>query len=132
MIGLDTNVLIRYLVQDDPIQSPKATRLIERELSEGNPGFITAVTMTEVAWVLDRVYSLPARELATRIERILQADVFVVAHEQQVFGAMVALSEGAGDFADALVGLLGERAGCAITMTFDRKAARLRQFALLA
>jgi predicted nucleic-acid-binding protein len=55
MIGLDTNVLVRYLTQDDPIQSPKATAIIERHLTEQNPGFVSVVAMVETAWVLDRV-----------------------------------------------------------------------------
>src|SRR5262249_15163786 len=58
MIGLDTNILVRYLAQDDPIQSPQATEIIERRLSEGNPGFISIVAMAETVWVLDRAYGL--------------------------------------------------------------------------
>jgi predicted nucleic-acid-binding protein len=131
VIGLDTNVLIRYLTQDDPVQSPKATRVIERELTENNPGFISTVTIAEIAWVLEGVYSLSAAGIAAHIERILQVDVFVVEHEQQVFGAMTMLADGIGSFADALIGLLGERAGCSVTKTFDRKASRLPGFALV-
>ena len=128
MIGLDTTVLVRYLAQDDPVQSPKATELIERRLSEENPGFVSIVTMVETAWILDRAYGLADDEIAAAIERTLQADVLVVEDEQVVFGAMVALKEGHGSFADALIGGLGRRAGCTHTLTFDQKASRLPGF----
>lgn len=131
MIGLDTNVLVRYLVQDDPIQSRRATELIERQLTESDPGFISIVAMTETAWVLERAYGLDASEIAAAIERTLQADVLVVEDEQQVFAAMTALRDGRGSFADALIGAFGERAGCSSTATLDRKALRLAGFALL-
>jgi predicted nucleic-acid-binding protein len=58
MIGLDTNIIVRYFAQDDPVQSRKATELIERRLTEDQPGFISHVTMVETVWVLDRIYSL--------------------------------------------------------------------------
>ena len=64
MIGLDTNILVRYLAQDDPVQSPKATELIERQLTEENPGFLSVVAMVETAWILDRAYRLAADEIA--------------------------------------------------------------------
>ena len=130
MIGLDTNVLVRYLAQDDPIQSPKATQIMERRLSEDNPGFISLVTMAETVWVLDRAYGLSGEEIASAIERILQADTLFVQNEQEVFTAMVALKAGEGSFADALIAALGKWAGCNATLTFDRKAARLNGFAL--
>ena len=60
MIGFDTNVIVRYLTQDDPVQSPKATELIERGLTEEEPGFVSVVTMAETAWVLERVYGRTA------------------------------------------------------------------------
>ena len=62
MIGLDTNILVRYLTQDDPIQSPKAREIIERRLTEENPGFVSIVAMVETVWVLDRAYKLAAHE----------------------------------------------------------------------
>jgi predicted nucleic-acid-binding protein len=131
VIGLDTNILVRYLAQDDPVQSPKATELIERGLTEELPGFITVVAMVETVWVLDRAYGLADSEIATAIERTLQADVLVVENEQEVFAAMIALKEGHGSFADALIGELGARAGCARTLSFDQKAARLAGFELV-
>jgi predicted nucleic-acid-binding protein len=131
MIGLDTNILVRYLGQDDPVQSPKATEIIERRLSGENPGFISIVAMVGTVWVLDRAYGLSNHEIAAVVERTLQADVLVVENEQEVFTAMIALKEGRGSFADALIGALGARAGCVATLTFDRKAMRLPGFELL-
>ena len=131
MNGLDTNILIRYLTQDDPIQSPKATEIIERRLTPESPGFISLVTMAETVWVLGSVYALPDREIANTVERILQADTLLVQNEQQVFTAMVALRQGWGAFADALIAAVGLWVGCDSTLTFDKKALRLAGFELL-
>ncbi|HVM94494.1 MAG TPA: type II toxin-antitoxin system VapC family toxin [Terriglobales bacterium] len=128
MIGLDTNILVRYLTGDDPIQSAKAREVFEQRLSARNPGFVSVVAMVETVWVLDRAYGFAAQEIAAAIERMLQIEVLVIENEQEVFGAMVALKEGLGSFADALIGELGARAGCSGTLTFDRRAARLRGF----
>ena len=130
MIGLDTNILVRYLAQDDPIQSPLATEIIEFRLSGENPGFISIVAMVETVWVLDRAYGLADDEIAAALERMLQADTLVVENEQEVFTATMALKEGSGSFADALIGALGARAGCAHTLTFDKAALRLPGFEL--
>jgi predicted nucleic-acid-binding protein len=130
MIGLDTNILVRYLAQDDPVQSPKAADIMERRLTEAGPGYISVVAIVETAWVLDRVYGLSDHEIAAAIERILQTDVLLIENEQQVFAATVALKEGSGSFADALIAALGARAGCACTLTFDRKALRIPGFEL--
>jgi predicted nucleic-acid-binding protein len=130
VIGLDSNILIRYLTQDDPTQSAKATEIIERRLTEENAGFVSIVAMAEIVWVLDRAYGLTARQIARTIERMLQADVLVVENEQEVFTAMIALKQGRGSFADALIAEIGTRAGCGHTLTFDRKALRLSGFRL--
>jgi len=130
MIGLDTNILVRYIAQDDPVQSPIATNIVERCLTLHNPGFISIVAVVETVWVLDRAYRLPAPTIVAAIERILQTETFVVENEQQVFTAMIALKHGFGSFADALIAALGARAGCARTLTFDRKALSLPSFAL--
>jgi predicted nucleic-acid-binding protein len=129
MIGLDTNILVRYLAQDDPIQSPIAEEIIER-LTEANPGFVSVVAMVEMAWVLERSYGLERHEIVGAIELMLQADALVIECEQAVFTAMIFLKNGRGSFADALIGALGSRAGCSRTLTFDRKASRLPDFVL--
>jgi predicted nucleic-acid-binding protein len=125
MIGLDTNILVRYFAQDDPDQSRTATEIVEQRLTEQNPGFISTVVMAETVWVLDRAYHLADAAIATVIERILQAEVFAVEDEQQVFTAMIAFRDGLGSFADALIAALADKAGCLVTLTFDRRALRL-------
>ena len=130
MIGLDTNILVRYLAQDDPVQSPIATNIMEFRLTEANPGFISVVAMVETVWVLDRAYGLADREIAVALERMLQADTLVIENEQQVFTATMALKEGRGSFADALIAALGDRAGCTHTLTFDKASSKLPGFEL--
>ena len=98
MIGLDTNVLVRYLTQDDPVQSAKATEILERRLTPKIPGFVSVVAMVETVWVLDRAYGLTAQEIATTVERLLQVEVLAIENEQEVFTAMVALKQGRGSF----------------------------------
>jgi predicted nucleic-acid-binding protein len=131
MTGLDTNVLVRYFAQDDPVQSRKATEIIERRFTEEDPGFISLVTMVETVWVLDGVYTLSDQEIVTVVEQMLQANTLVIQNEQEVFTAAMALKTGRGSFADALIGALGEWAGCTSTLTFDKKAGQLGGFALL-
>ena len=131
MIGLDTNVLVRYLSQDDPVQSAKATEILERRLTPQIPGFVSIVAMVETVWVLDRAYGLTAQEIATAVEHLLQVEVLAIENEQEVFTAMVALRQGRGSFADALIAELGARAGCTRTLTLDQKALRLRSFELV-
>lgn len=130
MIGLDTNILVRYLTQDDPVESQRATELIEHRLTQKNPGFISIVAMVEIVWVLDRAYGFSNQEIAAAVERMLQIDVLVVENEQEVFAAMIAVKKSQGSFADVVISALGTRAGCSRTLTFDRKAARLSGFEL--
>ena len=130
LIGLDTNILVRYLTQDDPIQSAKAREIVERRLTEEKPGFVSIVAMVETVWVLERAYRLTPHEIVGAIERMLQTDVLVVENEQEVFTAMIALKDGQGSFADAMIAALGARMGCSCTLTFDRRALRLPGFEL--
>jgi predicted nucleic-acid-binding protein len=84
--------------------------------------------MVETVWVLDRAYGLTGQEIATAVERLVQVEVLAIENEQEVFTAMVALKQGRGSFADALIAELGARAGCTRTLTFDQKALRLPSF----
>jgi predicted nucleic-acid-binding protein len=86
--------------------------------------------MVETVWVLDRAYGLGSDEISAAIERTLQIDALVVEKEQEVFTAMIALKQGKGSFADAIILALGARAGCSYTLTFDQKASRLSGFRL--
>jgi predicted nucleic-acid-binding protein len=128
MTGLDANILVRYFAQDDAIQSRVATEVIEDRLTEADPGFVSLVAIAETAWVLRRSYRLSDLEIASAIEYTLESDVLVVQSKQEVADAMLALKEGRGSFADALVGALNATAGCSRTLTFDLKALRLPGF----
>lgn len=128
MIGLDTNVLVRYLAQDDPIQSATAVRFIEHRLTEDEPGFISVVALVETVWVLQRRYRLGALDVAQIVQGLLEAPVVVVESATEVFLALTAAQEGRGSFSDVLIAALGAKAGCSTTVTFDRKAARLPGF----
>ncbi len=128
MSGLDTNVLVRYLAQDDPIQSAKANEIMERRLSVARPGFISVVTMVETVWVLERAYDLGKHAIVAALERMLQTDVLVIENEQEVFNAMIALKERRGSFSDAVIAALGAKAGGSYTLTFDQKALRISGF----
>ncbi|MGA3370197.1 MAG: type II toxin-antitoxin system VapC family toxin [Terracidiphilus sp.] len=131
MIGLDTNVLLRYLAQDDPTHSPRATEIVERRLTEEEPGFVSLVSILEVAWVLKSLFKRTRQEIANDIEMLLAADTLEVQNEQEVYYAVVSLRNGIGSFEDALIGALGDWRGCSATLTFDEDAAkRLRGFQL--
>jgi predicted nucleic-acid-binding protein len=130
MIGLDTNILVRYLTQDDPVQSKKATEIMERRLSLQEPGFVSVVAIVETVWVLERAYGFSREEIAGAVERMLQTDELVLENEFEVFTAMVAVKEERGSFADGLIAALGVKAGCLRTLTFDKKALRIAGFEL--
>jgi predicted nucleic-acid-binding protein len=110
--------------QDDPVQSAKATEILERRLTPKNPGFVSVVAMVETVWALDRAYDLTPQKIAAAVERMLQVEVLAIESEQKVFTAMVALKQGHGSFPDTLIAELGTRVGCRLTLTFDQKAAR--------
>jgi predicted nucleic-acid-binding protein len=132
MIGFDTNVLLRYLTQDDPVQSPRATDIIERRLTEEEPGFVSLVYILEIAWVLGSLYKRSREDIANHIEMILAADTLEVQNEQEVYQAVIALRSGSGSFEDALIGALGAWRGCSAILTFDQNAAkRLNGFQLI-
>jgi predicted nucleic-acid-binding protein len=129
MTGLDTNILVRFITRDDGAQSRKADEIFAG-LTEEEPGFVSVVAISELAWALERTYEYSNVEIAAAIERMLQIEVLQIEREQQVLMATVALKRGRGAFADALIGELGSRAGCGRTLTFDRKASRLPGFVL--
>ncbi len=132
MIALDTNVVLRYLVQDDPTQSRKATEIIERRLTRQDPGFVSLVCTLEIVWVLGSLYKRSPWEISDHLEMILAADTIQVQNEQEVYQGVIALRNGTGTFEDALIGGLGVWWGCSATLTFDQNAAkRLNGFQLI-
>jgi predicted nucleic-acid-binding protein len=128
MIGLDTNLLVRYITQDDPVQSPIASEVFERRLSGANPGFVSVVATAELVWVLGRAYHFSAAEVASAVERLLAVEVLEVQNAPAVFTAMLAIRDGIGSFSDVLIAELGAEVGCEQTLTFDRKALRIAGF----
>ena len=130
MIGLDTNVLVRYIMQDDARQAAKATTLIE-SLSAAVPGFITLVSIVELVWVLSSCYDLNRSQIAKSLEVILRSRQLVVDQAEHVVRALRTFREGSADFADCLIERMAARAGCARTMTFDSAAAKTAGMTLI-
>ena len=123
MIGLDTNVLVRYIMQDDPRQSAKATRLIE-SLEADRPGFIGMVSIVELAWVLTSCYDLTNDQVRQALDLLLRTRQIVVDRADQVLRALKVFETGKAGFADCLIERAAAAAGCETTMTFDVSAAR--------
>ena len=130
MIGLDTNVLVRFLTFDDPKQSSRAAQIIEHELSEDAPGFVSVVVLTELSWVLASRYGRGRAAIAETMRGLLRLDCLQFEHPRAVATAVAAAAESNADFADALIGAIAAEAGCERTLTFDRRAARLSGFVL--
>ena len=132
MVGLDTNVLVRYLAQDDPKQSAVATRFIEGALTPENPGFVSTVTLCELAWVLADCYAADRKRVREIIESLLGTKQLVIEQTELVWKALRAWEGVPADFSDALIGQLAIFQGAEKTVTFDRSAAKLSGFELLA
>ena len=124
MIGLDTNVLVRYIMQDDLQQARKVNRLIE-SLTLQEPGFVPIVALLELYWVLVKPYELSRVQAAQAIDMLLRSKEIVLDRAEQVAQALRLYESSTADFADCLIERLSVSAGCERTMTFDTKAAKL-------
>lgn len=122
MIGLDTNVLVRYLAQDDAKQSAKATILIE-SLTHSQPGYLSHVVLIELVWVLQRCYGASREVVTDTLERLLRTQGLVVQEAEQVWQALRIYRQG-GDFADCLIARVAMAAGCDEVVTFDKGATK--------
>ena len=131
MKALDTNVLIRYLVQDDAKQSAIATRFIEGHCTEKSPCFIGQITLCEIAWVLERNYDQDRVAIADVIEQLLQVGQLEVMEPSVVWRALSDYKSSNADFPDHLLARVNESAGCEATVTFDKKASKQPAFELL-
>ncbi|MBI1736073.1 MAG: type II toxin-antitoxin system VapC family toxin [Candidatus Rokubacteria bacterium] len=120
MIGLDTNVLVRYLTQDEPAQTRRANRLIGETVAAGDRCAIASIVMCELVWVLDSAYRLERDAIASVLERLLATADFVVEEPDLVRRALADYRRGHGDFADYLIGWRNRHTGCDATATFDR------------
>jgi predicted nucleic-acid-binding protein len=123
MIGLDTNVLVRYVAQDDPKQTPMANDLIE-SLTAAAPGYVGLVSVVELVWVLTDCYALTKDQLCEVLATLLQTKEIVVSNADTVWQALRSFKEGKADFADCLIERFANEAGCDYTATFDRDAAK--------
>ena len=131
MIGLDTNVLVRYIMQDDAKQAPQATRFVE-SLSPEAPGFLPLVAVVELAWVLSSAYDLDRAQLVEAFEGVLRTKELVIERAEVVWKALRAFQSANADFADCLIAHSAASAGGEKTMTFDRGAAKSAGMTLLA
>lgn len=131
MIGLDTNVVIRYLTQDDPKQAAAASRLFEGSLSADKPGYIALITLCEIAWVLADCYGADRSRIRAVIEGLLGSKQILVEDADLVWRALRASQDSTADFSDALVGQTMTARGCEKIVTFDKSAAKLPGFELL-
>ena len=132
MIALDTNVVIRYLAQDDPWQAAAATRLMEKTLTTDNPGFIALVTVCEIAWVLEACYAADRASVREAIEGLLGTKQIAVESSELVWKAIRAWVDTSADLSDAIIGQVGLARGAGKIVTFDKAAAKLPAFELLA
>ncbi|TFF04074.1 PIN domain-containing protein [Pseudomonas sp. BCA14] len=123
MIGLDTNVLVRYVTQDDPVQSPKACELIE-SLTTLSPGFVSLVSVVELVWVLQSCYQCAKSELVTVLETLLRTRELIIEQAEIVWQALRRFTASKADFADCLIERCAHSAGCEYTATFDLDAAK--------
>ena len=123
MIGLDTNIVVRYLAQDDVRQAAIATRLIEGSLTAGARGFISIVTLAEIVWVMSSNYGASRVAIADIVEGFLTAPQLMMERADVLWRALKAYRESKADFSDAVIVELGSDAGCSKTVTFDRRAA---------
>ena len=124
MIALDTNVLVRYLVEDDPVQTPAAQELMEG-LTPRHQGFISREVAIEVVWVLNRTYGFSSAQIAEALMGLITTDSLVVEVPQDIARAAAGYARGDADFADLMILAAAERAGAEALHTFDRKLARL-------
>ena len=131
MTGLDTNVIIRYIAQDDPRQSAAATRLMEKTLTVEQPGFVTLVTLCEAAWVLAECYAADRARIRSVLQGLLETRQIVVESAELVWRALRIWQASGADFSDALIGEVALAAGATKVLTFDKAAAKLPSFALL-
>ena len=128
MLGIDTNVLVRFLVQDDDAQFEKARKLIKREVAAGRRVFVNQLVLMETEWVLRSRYAVPKNKIIEAISGLLDAADVQFEDEPSIEEALFIWKETTADFADCLIGAKNRRMGCRVTATFDIKAAKLPGF----
>jgi predicted nucleic-acid-binding protein len=127
VIGLDTNVLLRYLLKDDAGQAARA----ERELERGDRFLIDGIVLCELVWVLEAGYGFSRADIAAALERIAATAQFEVESQDLVLAALDDFRRSAADFSDCLIGRRNRSRGASETVTFDRTLRGLAGFRLL-
>lgn len=122
MIGLDTNVVVRFLTQDDAAQAARVNDLFERQLSAHSPGYITLIVLVEVVWVLEACYQQTRSDIESLIHDLLITKQLVIEASDWVYLALKRFASGRADFSDALIAVVAENQGCSSVVTFDKKA----------
>lgn len=130
MIGIDTHILVRFLVQDDPVQAAAARSLMDR-CTVRAPGFIGREVLAETVLVLERAYGRTPGEISAVVLGLLETEELVVEAAADAAVAAAAYGAGAGDFTDHMIAAAAQRAGCQTLYTFDRRAARHNAVTLL-
>lgn len=128
MLGLDTNVLVRFLVQDDPTQFQKARRLIANAAANDEPVLVSLLVLLETEWVLRSRYEFSKNEIVGALSALLETADVLFEDEASVETALYTWKDSAADFADGLIGAHNTLLGCSSTATFDIKASRLDTF----
>ena len=130
--GLDTNVLVRYLTQDDKGQAEVAAKTIEGAAARGEKMLIQPIILCELVWVLESAYDFPKTDLLRALEGILRVAQFETVEKDTVWQALSDYRQGKGDFSDYYLGRANEKAGAAITLTFDNTLKGIPRFQVLA
>lgn len=130
MIGLDTNVLVRYIAEDDVAQGAAAARIVE-SLSPESPGFVPLVVMAELVWVLQYSYRLSKLEIAEVINKLLRSAELLIENTEIVAQALREFRASRADFADCLIDCCARAAGCQQVVTFDKRAATIGTMRLI-
>lgn len=128
MLGIDTNVFIRFLVRDDDAHFEKARKLIKREVAAGRRVFVNQLVLMETEWVLRSRYVVPKNQIIEAISGLLNATDVQFEDEPAIEEALFIWKDSTGDFADCLIGAKNRRMGCRVTVTFDVKASKLPGF----
>jgi predicted nucleic-acid-binding protein len=128
MLGIDTNVLVRYLVRDDQSQYVRARRLIHREVNTGEPVLVSLLVLLEMEWVLRSRYELAKPDIVAVLSSLLQTAELAFEDEPSVEHAIYSWKNSLAEFADCLIDARNRRLGCRATATFDRKALKLPGF----
>lgn len=131
MIGVDTNVLVRYLTQDDPAQARKVDVLVDSAVEEGTRLHVDDIVLCEIAWVLRAAYRLGKADVLEALEKIMSAATFSFDDRDLLRSTLVDYRDGDGDFSDYLIARRNARAGCESTATFDRALRDTASFVVL-